>query len=139
MTTGAEPAGWAAYGGMTPVQWQYTDAQVFNGKAIDFNAYKGPVQEYVKLISGGSVALSQADIDAVVKGVFDHVINAVSLGYSQPFSEYVKYDKANSMDLATVNKKLDQILAILKAGGVTGVTVEQVQEIVAGSRIVPGQ
>lgn len=85
------------------------------------------------------MALSQADVDAVVKGVFDHVINAVSLGYSQPFAEYVKYDKANSMDLATVNKKLDQILAILKAGGVTGVTVEQVQKIVADSRIVPGQ
>jgi hypothetical protein len=37
--------GWTPYGGMTPVIWQYTDAQPFNGQSVDFNAYKGTVDE----------------------------------------------------------------------------------------------
>lgn len=34
-------AGWQAYGGMTPVIWQYTDRLHFNGRDIDFNAFRG--------------------------------------------------------------------------------------------------
>lgn len=128
--------GWAPYGGMTPVQWQYADNVVFNGKAIDFNAYKGTQQEYAQLISGGNVALTQADVDAVVAGVFTHMINAISLGYNQPFSEYVKYIKSNSNGIQDLEAKVDKILALLAAGA-NGVTVAQVQEIVAGSKIVP--
>lgn len=44
--------GWIPYGGMTPVQWQYTSTQAFNGKLVDFNAYKGTVAQYAALISG---------------------------------------------------------------------------------------
>lgn len=133
--------GWTPYGGMTPVQWQYSDNTPFNGKSVDFNAFKGTAQEYRTLITGGNVALTQADVDAVVAGVFAHVINAVSLGYSQPFSEYVKYAKGNSVDLATINTKLDKILAALAAGGGGGLSPAQVKDIadarIASSRVVP--
>lgn len=133
--------GWAPYGGMAPAQWQYSDNQLFNGKQVDFNAYKGTAADYKKLISGGSVALTQADVDAVVAGVFAHVINAVSLGYSQPFSEYVKFAKGNSNDIGALNAKLDQVLALLAAGGGNGVSPAEVQQIVdstlGASKIVP--
>ena len=33
--------GWVGYGGMTPTVWQYSDSVPFNGKSIDFNAYRG--------------------------------------------------------------------------------------------------
>ncbi len=129
--------GWTPYGGMTPVQWQYADNVVFNGKPVDFNAYKGTADEYAQLISGGNVALTQADVDAVVAGVFAHVINAVSLGYSQPFSEYVKFIKANSNGIGDLETKVDQILALLVTGA-NGVTAAQVQDMIASSKIVPG-
>lgn len=33
--------GWAPYGGMAPMVWQYTDRFPFNGHSVDFNAFKG--------------------------------------------------------------------------------------------------
>jgi GH25 family lysozyme M1 (1,4-beta-N-acetylmuramidase) len=33
--------GWVGYGGMTPTIWQYSSSVPFNGKNIDFNAYRG--------------------------------------------------------------------------------------------------
>lgn len=45
--------GWNAYGGITPAIWQYTDAQAFNGQHVDFNAYKGTVDELRSLFEGG--------------------------------------------------------------------------------------
>jgi hypothetical protein len=126
---------------MAPVQWQYTDKAIFNGKSVDFNAYKGTVEDYRSLISGGTVALTQADVDAVVKGVFDRIVASPALGYSQPFSEYVKYIKANSNDIAALSTKLDRVLALLAAGSGGGITAQQVQEIVdttiGGSKIIP--
>lgn len=48
-------AGWDAYGGMTPVQWQYTSTP------LDMNAFKGTVSQWWELVSGG-IAMSDADI-----------------------------------------------------------------------------
>lgn len=42
--------GWAAYGGMTPVIWQWTDKQPYSGAAVDFNAYKGTTSELASLL-----------------------------------------------------------------------------------------
>jgi hypothetical protein len=45
--------GWAAYGGLTPVQWQYTNALPYSGSASDFNAFRGTLDEYKTLTQGG--------------------------------------------------------------------------------------
>jgi len=37
--------GWNGYGGMSPSIWQYTDKQMFNGVPVDFNAYRGTVEQ----------------------------------------------------------------------------------------------
>jgi len=44
--------GWNGYGGMSPSIWQYTDKQMFNGVAVDFNAFKGTVAELRTLFTG---------------------------------------------------------------------------------------
>lgn len=44
--------GWAPYGGATPAIWQYTDAQPYGGQTVDFNAFKGTVQQLAALING---------------------------------------------------------------------------------------
>lgn len=42
--------GWAAYGGVAPVQWQYTDTP------IDMNAYRGTVAEYAAMVGGTTMS-----------------------------------------------------------------------------------
>jgi len=44
--------GWAPYGGVSPALWQYTDKQPYGGQTMDFNAYKGTVQQLAALING---------------------------------------------------------------------------------------
>ena len=48
-------SGWAAYGGMTPAVWQYTDKHPFNGQLVDFNAFKGTLAQFKVLVSGGNL------------------------------------------------------------------------------------
>lgn len=45
--------GWNAYGGATPVQWQYTDALSYGGGQADFNAFRGTIEQYIALTTGG--------------------------------------------------------------------------------------
>lgn len=40
---------WNAYGGVAPTQWQFTDAFSYGGEKVDFNAFKGTVQELAAL------------------------------------------------------------------------------------------
>jgi hypothetical protein len=44
--------GWLPYGGITPTAWQYTNQQSYGGQAMDFNAYRGTVQQLAALING---------------------------------------------------------------------------------------
>lgn len=44
--------GWAGYGGIKPVQWQYTDAFPYGGQSVDFNAFKGTTAQYRGLLTG---------------------------------------------------------------------------------------
>ncbi|MBO0813637.1 MAG: hypothetical protein J2P30_00560 [Actinobacteria bacterium] len=45
--------GWQAYGGMTPVIWQFTNIHPFNGFQIDFNAFKGTPAQLHSLVTTG--------------------------------------------------------------------------------------
>ncbi len=44
--------GWEPYGGVSPVIWQFTDAKPFNGQRVDFNAYRGTVEQLRALFNG---------------------------------------------------------------------------------------
>lgn len=46
--------GWAAYGGMTPVIWQFSSSIPFGGFKVDFNAYKGNAVQLMNLASGNA-------------------------------------------------------------------------------------
>lgn len=48
--------GWTAYGGVTPTIWQYTSSQPFNGQTVDFNAYRGSVDQLRTLFNHGQEA-----------------------------------------------------------------------------------
>ena len=42
---GASGPGWAAYGGQTPIMWQFTDGAVVAGMAVDAMAFKGDLDD----------------------------------------------------------------------------------------------
>lgn len=46
--------GWAAYGGITPTFWQYTDALSYAGRSVDFNAFKGTVAQLSAIMGAKS-------------------------------------------------------------------------------------
>jgi GH25 family lysozyme M1 (1,4-beta-N-acetylmuramidase) len=61
-------AGWLGYGGMPVTQWQYTNKQPYGGASCDFNAFKGNIEAFTALISGGDMAgitYAQYDRDRV--------------------------------------------------------------------------
>lgn len=46
--------GWAPYGGLTPAIWQWTDKQPYSGQQVDFNAFRGTVDQFRVLLGLGS-------------------------------------------------------------------------------------
>jgi|SRR5882672_396609 len=61
--------GWTKYGGVAPTVWQYTDRQPYGGRAVDFNSYKGTVEQFQELVEG-TMALSPQDLDAIAERVW---------------------------------------------------------------------
>lgn len=47
--------GWDSYGGLSPIQWQYTD------NPVDTNAFKGTLDEYWNLVTGGTDMLTDLE------------------------------------------------------------------------------
>jgi hypothetical protein len=48
-------AAWTAYGSMTPSVVQFSNTFNYNGKLIDFNAYRGTVAQFATLVNGAPV------------------------------------------------------------------------------------
>lgn len=65
--------GWAAYGGSSPAVWQYTDALTYSGKAVDFNAFRGSIDQLKALLGyeGGDMPLTTADAQLVANTLLD--------------------------------------------------------------------
>jgi Putative peptidoglycan binding domain/Glycosyl hydrolases family 25 len=72
--------GWASYGGMVPVIWQYTSSGTLNGvHPVDFNAYRGTLANFQSQVTTGAQPgsgpmlqesepmLQEADTGAAVK------------------------------------------------------------------------
>ena len=47
-------AGWAAYGGASPVIWQFTDAALMAGIKADANAFRGSIDDLISLFTRGN-------------------------------------------------------------------------------------
>lgn len=47
-------ANWNPYGGLTPFQWQFSDSYEYGGMRVDFNAFKGTIDEYLVAIGAKS-------------------------------------------------------------------------------------
>lgn len=70
--------GWASYGGVAPVVWQYTDAAEVNGKSVDANAYKGTLAQFKALVEGttsGDEDMALSDDDVVKIWAYKHIVD----------------------------------------------------------------
>lgn len=52
---GDHGSGWDAYGGMSPVIWQYTSGQPLHGQRVDYNAYRGTLAGLESLVRTGKL------------------------------------------------------------------------------------
>ena len=65
--------GWASYGGMTPLIWQYTSKATLNGVSnVDMNAYQGTLADFQAQVStgaqtGGNPTLTEGDSGPAVQ------------------------------------------------------------------------
>jgi len=55
------------YGGMQVEVWQYTNAQPYGGKLVDFNAFKGTPQEFYNLVNGTQSTMEDDDMHVTLK------------------------------------------------------------------------
>lgn len=128
--------GWAAYGGMSPSLWQYTDRQPYGGIAVDYNAFRGTVAQLTQLI-GGIVVLDQDSINAVVQGVHDSILNhqlgEIDLA-GKPTGGTITLGVATARSRA-VETELVAAIGALKLGGVDLAGLEALieQHLAAGS------
>jgi hypothetical protein len=63
--TGDHASGWAPYGGMSPVIWQYTSTQALHGQRVDYNAYRGTLAELESLVRTGKLPGSKPGVPGV--------------------------------------------------------------------------
>jgi len=67
--------GWVGYGGVSPTIWQYTDALPYSGQSVDFNAYRGTVDQLRALL--GYV---EGDMDGNQANQLEQVYNFIFNG-----------------------------------------------------------
>jgi len=61
--------GWASYGGMTPLVWQYTSTATLNGVVnVDMNAYQGTVSDFEAQVTTGATTQGPGTEPTLVEG-----------------------------------------------------------------------
>jgi GH25 family lysozyme M1 (1,4-beta-N-acetylmuramidase) len=61
--------GWASYGGMTPVIWQYTSSATLNGVSdVDMNAFRGTLAQFQTAVTTGGQAQGGTNEPTLTEG-----------------------------------------------------------------------
>ncbi len=55
--------GWAAYGGVSPVIWQFSESYPYGGFAVDMNAFRGTAGQLRTLVYGTTAAVTSRKVD----------------------------------------------------------------------------
>jgi hypothetical protein len=99
--------GWLPYGGMTPVQWQYTANGSLNGVTpVDWNRYQGSIQQLHALWTGDDMSIS--DVRMGISQMWDEAANR-----STPTGRGFADDLYKTQHWAEINARFDAIDAQL--------------------------
>lgn len=137
--------GWAPYGGVTPVLWQFTDAGV-EQQRVDFNAFRGTVDQLVAVLGGhagggdmGSYTMSagwQHDYPDVAAQLQAHipagtVIDEADAAAYAMIRSFVAAERAQAIE-----GKLDQLLAVkpvpIDVAGLAAQIVSAIEQHLSG-------
>lgn len=116
-------SGWAPYGAVTPVLWQFTDAGV-EQQQVDFNAFRGTIDQLAALLKSGSLASSGGDMGSYTMSAgwqHDYPDVAAQLQQHIPAGTVIDDGDAAAYAMvrsfvaaeraAVIEQKLDQLLA----------------------------
>lgn len=118
--------GWDSYGGVAPVQWQYTNALPYGGGQSDFNSFKGSLDEYIAL-TGGDLDMAWTDDQWAQAYQWLQNIEAVVTKEARDLDDLgpVNYVDGNPVEPNGINNPtklrlvaIQAVLARLAAGGV---------------------
>jgi hypothetical protein len=116
-------AGWASYGGVTPILWQYTDSGL-EQQPLDFNAFRGTIEELAAFLRGqqtpeggevmGTYTVGdgwQRDYPDVASALQQHIpagstVDEVNAAAYAMIRSFVAAERA-----AVIESKLDQLLS----------------------------
>jgi hypothetical protein len=140
--------GWQSYGGMSPVTWQWTDSQPYSGTHVDFNAYRGTLDQFRALLGlktlEADMALTVADANLVADYVLNRPLGEIDLA-GHLTGQQLSLGHLVAQAHADLDGKLDALgvkvdaantaLAALKLGGVDLAALESLIEahLAAGS------
>jgi hypothetical protein len=114
--------GWAAYGGWSPTQWQYSSTYSFNGQSVDINAYRGTIDQWWALLTG-----SQEDdfLSALTNAEQEELLTiARKMGAADP-----TYNSTKIVQAATAQAKAatDAATAATAAANAVGAVVQEIK------------
>jgi lysozyme len=73
-------AGWQAYGGMTPLLYQFTNQATDGGQLLDYNAFRGSVDQLAAALAGStSIPSEDDDVPAFATGEIKPGLGAVTV------------------------------------------------------------
>jgi len=114
--------GWAPYGGITPLLWQFTDAGAEQGQRMDYNAYRGTAAELAAFLgstptTGGT--MSDGTIPPAIKDWWPMLTKDFPPGAPYSTADNTIWAKAAAMAAGylidathrDLGAKLDQLLA----------------------------
>ncbi len=122
--------GWQPYGGVTPVIWQFTDAYPFNGQRVDFNAYKGTVEQLRALFNGSTIDGGGDDMTPEEHNLLEAAAWRIdALTYMSPTVRGGPYKGEAALDvvnLLAIKAKVDALAA--STGGIDPAALEAAVE-----------
>lgn len=120
---GDHGVGWAPYGGVTPVLWQFTNAGT-EQQNIDFNAFRGTIDQLAALLGGGVTNGGQTMGTYTVGAGWQNDYPDVAVQLQKHIPTGTTVDEANAAGYAMIRSfvaaeraavieaKLDQLLAV---------------------------
>lgn len=141
--------GWAPYGGLTPAVWQWTDRQPYSGRLLDFNAFRGTVDQFRALLgltqqSPQEAPVTPDEMEALAQWIENRKVGVIPATNPETTTTLGVETASNPARWAELNGKIDALgAAIGKLGTPPPAQVDLValealieQHLAAGS--VPG-
>lgn len=106
--------GWAPYGGLTPAIWQWTDSLAYSGQRVDFNAYRGTIDQLRALLglsnTEADMAVTLADANLIADEVLNRALGEIDLAGRQT-GEKRSLGNLVAQSRAELDAKLDAVAA----------------------------